>query len=235
MYATIEDMRRILPSNVQISDENLGKPSPGNPIEKRSKLSPTDAIQFIKMGSSEIDSRLRNFYICPLRRIKTFETEIIENVSPGTNVRVRVWDCNNFAMGDIVRLQGTDIMELATVQEANPYDPNYIVVKSVRYSYVGDASSISIVKYPDPIPIICARFAASYAFDQLFNAEQAPAASQYGQEERKLALNALDSVLSGTVLLLGQDHTGRRFVRGSLLDAFGSPTDNFQFGREKGG
>lgn len=240
MYCTIADLKRILPATITIGDINIGTPSPGQPLTKRDKLTYADAIQYIRFAQQEIDSRLRPYYVMPLRRIKTFETEIIENVSPGSKVKIRVWDSSNFSKEDVVRLQNRDSMELSTVWEETalnayaPADPRYVTIDHVQYSYPADESKISIVKFPDPISIICARFAVSYAFDQLFHAEHEPDISDYGVEQRKLALNSMDSILSGTVLLLGQDHTGRRFVRGSLMDAFDSPTKDFQFGREKG-
>lgn len=231
MYASIDDVRRILPPSINIGDQNLGTPSPGVPAVKRDQLTPDSVIQYIRFAQQEVDSRLRPFYVCPLRRIKSFETDILENVSPGTSVNIRVWDSNQFAKGDTVRIQSKDTMELATV--SNTSDERYVTVAKVLYSYNVDGSKISVVEFPDPIPIITARLAVSFAFDQLFNAQQAPDISQYGVEQRKLALNAIDSILSGTVLLFGQDHTGRRFVRGSLFDAYDNPTKEFQFGRER--
>jgi hypothetical protein len=107
------------------------------------------------------------------------------------------------------------------------------VIGSVKNSYETYESKISILEFPDPVPLITTRLAISYAFDQLFSADQSPNVSEYGKEQRKLAINSLDSVLSGAVLLFGQDHTGKRFVRGSLFDAYQNPTPEFQFGREK--
>lgn len=233
MYCTISDLQKILPYNVTIGDNNIGTPSPGQPVTKRSKLTPEEAMGYIRFAAQEIDSRLRPFYICPLRRVNSFETEIIENVNSGSQVKVRVWDSSVFAKGDVVRLQNKYEMESAVVYSFDPSDTRYVVIDKIMYGYPADESKITILKFPDPIPIICARFAASYAFDQLFNAEQAPEASNYGVEQRKLALNAMDSILSGTALLNGQDRSGRRFCRGEIMDNYNNPTADFQFGREK--
>jgi len=234
VYANLQDLKNILPYNVKIDDTNYGKPSPGNPITKRSNLTTQEAIYFIDYASREINGRLSTQYFTPLRRINSFETEILENVLPGENVRVRVWDSGNFSKGQTVRLQNKSLMESEIVEEVDPNDTRYVVLQKVMYSYDADESKICILKFPDPVTILCARLAVSYAFEQLFNAEQQPDVSHYGEEQRKLALNSMDSILSGTVTLFGQDKTGRRYVKGDLLDAYSNPTPDFQFGREKG-
>jgi len=68
--------------------------------------------------------------------------------------------------------------------------------------------------------------------DRLFVAEQSPDVSQYGKSQRNMARNSMDDILTGEVLLFGQEHTGRRFVRGSVLDAYNSPAE-IQKGEEK--
>ena len=232
MYATIEDMRVLLPETIDIGDSNIGVPSPGRPnTSDRSKLTPTEASHYIRLAEQEVDSRLRPYYVCPLRRVKTFETEIMGNISPGTDIEVRVNDTGVFAIGQMIRLQGPSLMETDEIDSIK--NLTTLVVKNVKYSYETYESKISILEFPDPVPLATARLACSYAFDQLFAAEQAPDTSEYGKEQRKLAINSLDSILSGTVLLFGQDHTGKRFVRGSLFDAYQNPTPDFQFGREK--
>jgi hypothetical protein len=231
MYCSIEDVRRLLPPTITIGNQNLGTPSPGSPITKRDQLTPAEVIQFIRFAQQEIDSRLRPFYSCPLRRIKLLETGISENVSSGTSVSVKVWDALIFAVGDEVRLQNRDEMELSTITSIS--NETTLVLNSVVNNYMVEGSKISIVKFPDPIPFTTARLAVSYAFDQLFNAQQSPDVSEYGKEQRRLATNSLDNILSGSIMLTGQELTGRRFLRGTLLDAWDSPVKEFQFGREK--
>lgn len=233
MYCTINDVKAILPEPITVGDTNIGTPFPGRPNQaNKDKLTPDEVIRYIRFAQNEIDSRLRPYYVVPLRRIKSFETEIHGNVSPGSNVDVRVHDSGVFAKGQMVRLQAQDHMETAEV--ASIKHMTTIVLDSVKYSYLLDESLISILEMPDPVPLIAARLAASYAFDQLFSADQSPNISEYGKAQRDLAINAMASILSGAVLLFGQDHTGRRFVRGSLFDAYNNPTPDFQFGREKG-
>jgi hypothetical protein len=230
MYATIEDVRLILPPTVTVGDQNLGTPSPGRPNTNRDKLTSAQIYKYMTYAQQEIDSRLNPFYACPLRRIKSHEEEPLNNISAGNNVKVKLYDSGQFTEGMTVRLQDNSNHELCTVSAV----PNATTIRlsSVVNSYEVTDSLISIVKFPDPIPVITARLTVSYAFDELFTAEQSPDVSQYGVTQRKLANNAIDMILAGGVLLVGQEHTGRRFLRGSLYDGYKSPTADFQFGRE---
>jgi len=144
---------------------------------------------------------------------------------------VRVNDTGVFSQGQMVRLQGPQIMETGEIESIK--NLTTLVLQRVKYSYETYESRVSVLEFPDPIPLVIARLAVSYVFDELYSADQSPNISEYGKAQRALANNSMDSVLSGTVLLFGQDHTGRRFVRGSLFDSFSNPTVDFQFGREK--
>lgn len=231
MYCSVQDIINLLPSNVAIFDQNLGTPSPGRPDVKRAAMTPAIVTSYITYAQQEIDGRLRPYYVVPLRRVKTYDTEILSDVAPGTNVQIRVHDSGPFANGDTIRLQNTSIYEATTIKSI--IDATTVQVTSVVNSYNPEDSIISVLEYPDPIPLITARWAIVYGWNQLFSADQSPAISEFGKENSRLAVNSLDSILSGAVLLFGQDHTGKRFARGSLFDAFQNPTPDFQFGREK--
>jgi len=225
-------MKRLLPENIKIGDTNLGRPSPGRPNKTdRSKISQDEAIHYIRFAQQEIDSSLRPFYVAPLRKIKSFETDILNNISAGTNVNVRVWDTSNIAKGDVVRLQGYQNLETANVTGI----PNHttITIDQIQRDYDIESGKISVIEFPDPIPLITARLAVAIAFDQLFAAEQSPDVSEYGTRQREMAEASLTRILEGTSLLQGQERTGRRFVRGSLFDSYDNPSGNKQFGVER--
>lgn len=231
MYCSILDIKNLLPENVTLGNDNIGTPNPARPNQSnRDKLTIQKVVYYINYAQQQIDSRLSPFYAVPLRRIKTFEAEPLNNVSSGENVKIRIYDASVFSKYMTVRIQNNSENELAEVSEIP--NSNTIVLDSLTYSYDVSESLVSIVKYPDPIPVTTARLAVSFAFDQLFSAEQEPDISQYGREQRQLAQNAIDAILSGTTFLIGQQLVGRRFLRGTLYDGFGSPTNDFQFGRE---
>jgi len=227
-YATVNDMRRLLPENITIGDTNIGTPSPGRPAS-RNDASVSEAEYYISYAGEYIDSRLRPFYQCPLRRIKVFETELTSSVARGQDATAQIYDTGPFTIGEMVRLQTNDSMETAEVKEVQ--DLHTLVLRDVNYDYsTGD--KISLIQFPDPVRLIAARLAVSFLLDALFVAEQSPDVSTYGKTQRNIARNALDDILSGEILLFGQEHTGRRFVRGSLLDAYKSPAE-VQKGEER--
>jgi len=137
---------------------------------------------------------------------------------------VTVEDSGAFTQWDLVRLQNKYQMEYANVIDV----PSITTIKLDHvinnYSAAED-SLISVVKFPDPISLISARLAASFIYDRLYTQSNAPEISAYGKTQRTLATNAIDDVLKGIILLTGQDHTGYRFARGSLFDAFKSAAD----------
>lgn len=231
MYCTISDFISIMPPSVTVGDNSIGTPSPGNSLDKRSKITPAQAVQYIRYASNEIDSRLRPFYECPLRRVKTFETGIISNISSGSSVTMQIYDSSVFTVGDTVRVQDNSAMELTTISAIA--NVGSVTVTSLVNSYSSDGGKLSIVKFPDPITLLAARLACSYGFDILFTSDQSPDISNYGKEQKRLAAMDMDGILSGTILLFGQEHTGMRFCRGSLYDSYANPTKDLQYGREK--
>jgi hypothetical protein len=258
MYASVEDVRALLPGPITIGNQNIGTPNPipglnapphganppgnanppapglhnKNSESHKSIIHPEEVIRYIRFADNEINSRLRFHYVCPLRRVKIFETEILENVTKGNSAHVKIHDTGVFSMNQMVRIQDKRRMETSEVE--NVRDLTTLILRRVKYDYLMYDSYISILAFPDPIPLISARLAASYIFDRLFSADQSPNESQYGAEERKLAINAIDSIITGTITLFGQDYVGNRFVRGTLHDAYTNPViKDFQFGREK--
>ena len=102
----------------------------------------------------------------------------------------------------IVRLKDKSKYQEATI--ASITDSKNFVLESVAGNYL--EGTVSILEFPDPIPLIAARMACSYVLDRLFSAEQSPDVSQYGKTQRNLARNAVDDLLHGEILLFGQDH-----------------------------
>jgi hypothetical protein len=155
----------------------------------------------------------------------------LENITAGTNVTVTIHDSGAFIRGTSIRLQDKSHMETSVVLETPTLTT--VLLQSVQGNYTTvNGTKISVLEYPDPVPITVARLACSFILDRLFVAEQSPDVSTYGKTQRNLARNAIDDILAGEVLLFGQEHTGRRFVRGSLIEPFKSPAE-VQRGEER--
>jgi hypothetical protein len=223
MYATVDDMRKFLPVNITIGNNNIGVPSPSRPGSTKDIMTTEQAEKYIQYSTQEIDGKLRPYYICPIRRIKSYETELTEDLPAGNNVSAYVWDSGAFGIGNTVRLQDQSNMEYATVVSID--DVTKLTLSRVVYGYSKTDGLISIVEYPDPLQVICARLSVGIAFEQLFASEQSGNESEYGKTQKAQANELLESVLTGEILLQGQDFSGRRFIRVPVADTFKSPAD----------
>jgi hypothetical protein len=225
-YCNVADVSRILPENVLIGNRNIGVPSPGrigNQGSNRSNLSPEEAERYIQYATSYLDGRLRPFYACPLRRVKVFETEILSDIVAGSNVVVLVHDSGSFIRGNLVRVQGLYDMETATVIDT----PTLTTVRLDRIyiNYSSINSKISILQYPDPVPLVTAQMAASIILDRIYVSQNSPDVSSFAIALRNLARSQIENIMSGEVMLFGQETTGRRFIRMNLLDRWSSPAE----------
>jgi len=222
MYSNYHEVQAILPENVTIGSTNLGTPTPGRSGSgsSRSNITIPECNRYLSFADSQIDAKLRPFYVMPLRRIKLHEVTVVQDITHGDNIVVSVEDSGVFTQWDLVRIQNNYQMEYSNVTDT----PSITTIKLDHvinnYSASADATLISIVKFPDPIPLISARLAASFLMDRLYVATNSPDISTYGAKMRTISNNALDDIIKGVILLTGQDMTGKRFVRGSLLDAF---------------
>lgn len=232
MYCTVEDIRKLLPPSITIGSKTIGTPVAGINQVAKDQMTLDEVNYYIRYASQEIDARLRSFYSCPLRRIKSFETEVLNPIYAGNDVIVRVHDSGPFSKGDLVRIQEQFGYENVTIKDVPDFTT---IILANAINHYDEGTLISILKYPDPIGLLATRLAVSYGFDRLFVSQQSPDISNYGKANRDMATNAMDSVLTGAIMLVGQEWTGRRFCRSPLYDAFKSPIDDFQFGREKSG
>lgn len=232
MYCSISDVRNLLPESIRIGDNNIGTPVPTNANATRDVLSTDKVLYFIKKAQEEIDSKLRNQFVCPLRRIKSFDTAIRTDVISGTNVYVDIHDTTPFNKGDVIRLQSDNTYEDTTISEVtNTYR---LKLASVTNNYlVADYTILSLVSLPTPIPLIAARLASAMGYDSVFTNDNSPNVSSYGSTQRQLAFQDIDAILDGTVKIQGQELSGYRFKRGSIADPYRTPIKEFQFGRDK--
>jgi len=233
MYCTSTDVQAILAENVVIGNRNIGVPVPGRvgSGSARSNISIPECNRYISLATQQIDGKLRPFYVTPLRRVSTFEAPIMSNIGHGSDVVVRVEDSGPFIQWDLVRVQNKYQMEYCNVKDV-PTVTTIVLDQVVNDYTTVEESALNILKLPDPIPLITARLAASFIYDRLYTQSNSPEISVYGKNQRTLATNAIDDILRGIILLMGQNHTGRRFVRGSLFDAFSAAAE-IQKGEEK--
>lgn len=219
-YCTVNFMRALLPKVITIGNENvttpvLNKPGTAATIDVRT------AQLFINFASQEIDARLSTVYLVPLKRVKIHEQDLAGDCKAGSKV-VKISDNAAFKAGCLVKIgdiNGSEINEVDVLSD-NAYSITEVsLVKEVGRNYTrGQESILSLVAFPDPIPLACARMAVAAIIDKQFVSEQNPDVSNYGKSQRTLAAAALDEIMAGAIRLNGQEFVGRRFVRTQLWD-----------------
>jgi hypothetical protein len=235
-YCTLDDVMRLLPKSLTIGDNTLAGQEVIQQQGKAHDISVQTARRYINFASQYIDSRLRTIYSMPLRRIKTVEQDLPKEVRSGSQI-ISVSDGSAFTQGTLIRIgdnSGSATYSVKTVYD-DPLKINTIELErpADRGYPMSAAPRISLIEYPDPIPLMCARYAVSMMIDKLFVADQTPNETSFGKLQRSLASTDMDDIVTGIIKLQGQDHTGYRFSRVSMRDSWASPAHEPQVGRGK--
>ena len=225
-YCSIQDLRDLLPKNVTIGDDTVTTPTlqPGG---GGNTASIATAQGLIKKATEYIDARLRPIYVCPLNRYKVHEVSLTSNASASATT-LAVSDRGPFNYGSLVRISdnnGTELNYVDKLPDESATNIGTIPLKNaLGFTYnVADGARISIIEYPDPIPLVCTRLAVSMLYDQVFVAEQEPKESHYGVMMRNMANQDMEQILDGSIRLEGQQFTGSRFARTSVMNTWRSP------------
>jgi hypothetical protein len=228
-YCTIEDLRKVLPKTITIGDNNMVNSDTIVTQGKPDTLSTRSAQIYIDQATQDINGWLRTIYFCPLRRIKAVEETITTNVAAGADI-LYVHDAAMFNVTGLIRISDGTNTETSVITEMFQEDPTRLnqmrIQPKLSNSYsAASPTYVSLLRFPDPIPIVCARIAAANIIDRLFVTEKAPdVPTGYGKGQRSKAMSEIDAVLAGAIRLEGQDFNSKRFVRMSLFDTMKSGT-----------
>lgn len=230
-YCTIEYLKSILPRSVTIGDNTITTPT--ITTSKADSIATRTAWRYLNLATQYIDSRLRQIYVCPLKRIKSFEMTLTEDAAINNNY-INVYDAGHFNIDSSIKISDDISGENYTVNAIFDNDLHKIgITPNLTRNYILiNNPLVYLIEYPDPIPLITAQVAIGMMFDKLFTAGQSPDVSSFGKTSRSQAANALDDILTGVIRLEGQEHTGRRFHRMSIRDTH-STTVDIQHGRDK--
>lgn len=231
-YCTLQDIRDLLPANITIGDNIV----PSASAARANSIRTSVANKYIYFATQFIDSRLSQIYFVPLIKIKKITVPLIHNMNP-SSTDVMVSDISGFNVESAIQISDDNGSEFATISSiAETVDVDGKIVKNFNHFTLSatttnayDAGSHGVVHllvYPDPIPVLTARYAASLLFDKLFVADQAPDVSNYGKTLRNMAVNDMNGILTGQLRLQGQELCCKRFVRGTLFDAVKASVDN---------
>jgi len=228
-YATIDDLRALLPENITIGDVTAINALQG----KRDTISTDVANRYLNYAAQFVDAKLNGVYLTPLERVTAARSTIVSNMMP-SSCDVMVEDIVKFRVGTCVRLSDTNGNEIGRIKEIpENFDEGNGMLCNTRHMTLytptinaydsGSGATIEMLIYPDPISIVTARFAVSFMFDKLYTTDGSPDVSNYGKSLRNLAREDMDAVASGQTKLKGQKWIGKKFVRMTLYDTYKAP------------
>jgi len=218
-YSTSELVTNILANALTRGTTN----DPGMPVniinigqEVRDTVDTDTFIQYIRWADEQIDSALSVIYQTPLKRIVKGEFELLADIS-ATDTTIYVEDSSRFFVGDIINITDRVTSEKKVIDTI--VDENEIEVTiAFTGNYLASNTMVQRVGYPDPVPLMSARFAAGNLYDKYFASQSDVNMSNYGNALRTMAENDLNSVINGRTMLYGQRILGRRFFNPGLLD-----------------
>ena len=229
-YCTVEDVKNLLPTTITVGSNK----QTSNTLQVtggRESVTPKLTKDLIRKASQHIDAQVSPVYLTPLRRVKMHE-ELLTADFTKNSTTLNVRDNGPFAVGSRLRISdtaGSDFMcEVEDVPDSVGGATTVTVAPAATGNWrVSRKARVAVLEYPDPIGLICARLVVQMIIDRIFQAEQAPDVSKYGDNQKKLAEQDIDRILQGVVRLYGQEHRGTRFGRYSLMNALKSPAQQF--------
>lgn len=204
-------------------------PTSNNPLSlmeignQRDRNNVSDDIvnQYISWADHEIDASLSEMYQTPLSEMADFEANL-DAVLDVYNQYVVLDRASPLEVGDTIILSDGIAEATAGIEEI--IDNTMFQLDSIiSYEFPADTTRVIRIKFPDPIPLISARYAAANIYDKYLMGESAPQQSSYGTMLRKLAQRDLNNVLRGITILHGQRRIGYRFKRPELEDRYRLP------------
>lgn len=182
---------------------------------------PDDVVQqYIQWAGHEIDATLSQLYQTPICELADFETLIYSDIDEYNDFIVLEKACP-LTVGDTVVLIEGDIEERHSVFDVISPD-TFQVTDPIMYAFT-TAARVLRVKFPDPIPWICARLAVASIFDKYYSAQVSPNVSDYGKTQRNLARQKIDDILNGRAILHGVRRIGRRLYDPNITEQYDLP------------
>jgi len=182
----------------------------------RDTVGTSSLIQYIRWADEQVDSALSVIYKVPLKRIVKGEFEILAGITAG-DATFYMEDTSRFFVGDIIIVTDRTNTEKKVISSITD-ETTVVVSVAFTNNFLTTNTSVQRLGFPDPIPLVSARFAAANLYDKKFAAQVSPNMSQYGNTLRSMAENDLNSVMNDRVKLYGQKWLGRRFFNPALLD-----------------
>lgn len=209
-YATVTQVNNILAQSLTSATDPTNT-SRGNLLKigkaRDRNLVPQDIVeQYIQWADMEIDSALSQQYKTPFCELADFETVLFVDIDTYNSYVVIEKACPLTA-GDTIIITNGNIKERHTIEEVVAED-TFSTVDPIDPAFTS-GDRVLRVKFPDPLPNICARLAAANLYDKYLYAQSNPASSGYGNRLRRLARQQIDNILNGRTTLVGYHRVGR--------------------------
>jgi len=224
-YATITLVDRILAQSLTsatnpITNDPLPLMSIGNQRD-RNAVSDDIVNQYISWADSEVDSTLSEMYVTPICELADMEALLEANIDEYNGYLVVDRVCP-FTSGDVVILTDGTNEERHVIDEVLD-TTMFSLEDALGFDFPAITTRVIRVKYPDPIPLVSARYAAADIYDKYLSGESSPQQSDYGGQLRGLGMRDLNNILRGITILHGQRRIGHRFKRPELVDRYRLP------------
>ena len=220
LYCTINDVEKTLAQTLTTASPDsvlTGLPGKLTSIGKKLKLGLIDednVYYYIRNASSHIDAALSQQYVTPLREKVHTSTTLAADLDEYATT-ISVVDYLDFVQGDIIYITDGTNEERHEVESIT--DNEITTVDSIINFYVASNTRILNIKFPDPIPFICARLACAAIYDKYARAQSEPSKTEYGNTLREEARAELNNIREGRTILEGIARKGWRFANPNLV------------------
>lgn len=227
-----------------------GNPTGAGPVDiisigntLSSTVTDDQMAQFIRWADDQVDGLISSIYRIPLSRVNKGTFRLSMDATAGDYV-LYMQDASRFTEGDVVVIRQDPWVEenvvlphttctpiIPTPPDGFPQPPDNRTLclwLPLSHSYDMNLARVERVRYPDPIPKISAKLAASFIYDKHFAAQQEPNESEVSKYLRKEAKQELNLILSGAIRLNIADANmliGRRFYNPAIDDAWSTAAE----------
>ena len=184
--------------------------------------------QYIQWADEEIDAMLSEMYLTPIMEKADLELKLLFDIS-AYNPTVHLDKAMNLVPGDVIVFFSHTSEERHIVDAVSDLTNVEFVEPVLGDWFTGDTRVVR-AKYPAPISLISARFAAATLYDKYFASQVSPNISEYGKELRKAGERDINNILQGRTILHGQRRIGHRFFDPNLRDRYRLPGSTDQDG-----
>ena len=176
--------------------------------------------QYILWSGNEIDATLNELYRMPVCELADFETETWADITEYNSYIVIEKPCPLSPGDNIILIYGDH--EERHIIDAIVAENVFSTVDPIMFSFP-DGSRLIRVKYPDPLPWVCARLSAANIYDKYYSSQVSPDVSNYGKSLREQARQKLNDILNGRAILHGVHRIGRRLYDATIVDQYSLP------------